>query len=553
MRAPLLALLLGACDRSPVDGGVDTTDPVDTVDPVDTPEPSVPVPLPPVQLLIRASLDLRGVRPSLAELSQVQADPSTLDGLIDSFFADPRFGRRVRETFDEVFQIRDEDSFVPVGDLGLLWRDTAMWEAIGEEPTRMLERIATDDLPYSEFVTGDWTMANEVLGDLFLTDYPRGASGWLPVHYTDGRPRAGVLVSSGWWWQVGSMINNLNRGRANKVSSALMCFNYLNSEIDFTAAAVTNSEAALGDAIRTDPACTACHDTLDPLASTLYGFWFPSSDKSDVFSVRQYHPEQERLWRAFDAPAPAFHGQAVTGLAELGQRIAADDNYNRCFVQHSFEALLRRQPASDERDVVNAAYDRFVASGLVVREAWRSIVASEAYRNGAGDQAPKMVTPALLASVVEDLTGFHWTEEDWDLLRAPLRGYMPLAGGIDGIARTTGIVEPTPTLAAVQAQVAAMAARVVAEHDLADLSSARLLRGIDGTETVYGGPGEARLRAQLVALHLQLTGETVAEDDPQLQAELDLWGELIASGTSPLVAWTSVLTVLLRHPNLVSY
>lgn len=557
MRAALLLAGLFACDRSSdVDVGqvpdpVDTVEPVDTV--VDTPDAPPLTPLPPVQLLIRASLDLRGVRPSLAEIAQVKADPMALDPLIDTFFVDPRFGRRVRETFDEVFLIRDEDSFVPVADMGLGWPATAMWEAIGEEPTRMLERIASDDLPYSELVTGDWTMANEVLGDLFLTDYPRGETGWRPVHYTDGRPRAGVLVSSGLWWQVGSMINNLNRGRANKISSALMCFNYLNAEIDFTAVNVSNSEEALGNALRTDPACTACHDTLDPLASTLFGFWYPGSEKSDLIGVQQYHPEQERLWRSFGSVPPAFRGQPVTGLAELGQRMAATDDYNRCFVQHSFEALVRRQPEADERADLTAAYDRFVASGLLVREAWRSIVASDAYRNGQGDLAPKMVTPALLSSSVEELTGFRWTEGDWDLLRAPLRGYMPLAGGVDGITRTAGIVEPTPTLAAVQAQVAAMGARVVAEHDLANLASARLLRGIDGAEAVDGGAGEARLRAQLVALHLQMTGEDVATDDPQLQAEVDLWAEAVAGGAPPVVAWTSVLTVLLRHPNLVSY
>jgi hypothetical protein len=560
MPRPLLLSLALGCAGAPEPSGepvqppeapeTDTPAPQEPAEPV---EPTLPAytPLDPLRLLVRASLDLRGVRPSLAEIARVDADPAALDGLIDSFFFDPRFGRRVREVFDEVLLIRDEAPFVAVDKLDTPWPEEAIWEAIGEEPSRMLERIANDDLPYSAFVTADWTMVNEVTAALLPTDYPYGATGWRVARYIDGRPAAGMLVSSGLWWQHGSTVNNQNRGRANQISRILLCFDYLDSEIDFTGITSLDSEAALGAAIRNDPGCAACHASLDPLASLLYGFWFPLAARNDLADIRTYHPERERLWADYGGLPPAFHGEAVQGLADLGRRIAEEDAYARCFVQRSWEGLLRRPPLPEEAPWVTEALAAFREGGLHIRDAWRAIVRSGAWRNGAGELAPKIATPAVLSSAVEELTGFRWTEGGWDLLRGPMRGYGPAAGGIDGNLRSEGLTEPTATLVLVQAQLAAMAASYVAYADLADPPRARLLTRVDGTETLE--THEAALRAQLVDLHLRVAADRVQPDDPRLTAELALWDELFDASGEPAVAWTAILTVLLRDPHVVSY
>lgn len=417
----------------------------------------------------------------------------------------------------------------------------------------MLERIAAEDLSYAEWVTADWTMADEVLADVLPVEYPAGAEGWRVSRYLDGRPQAGVLVSSGWWWQQGSMLNNLNRGRANQVSRVLLCFDYLESEIDFAGVSALDSEAALGEAIRTNPSCAACHDTLDPIASSLYGFWFPSSAKHDLFDIQTYHPERERLWLTLGGPPPGLHGEPVNGLADLGARIAAEDGYARCFVEHSWRGLLRREPAPEEEPWLDAAHQAFAASGLRLREAWRAIVQTAAWRNGVGDRAPKLVTPAVLSSEIEELTGFRWEERGWDLLRAPVEGYGPLVGGVDGISRSTRLTEPTPTLAVVVAQVAAMAGSYVARRDLADPDRARLLTRVTGLERVDGGAGEAAIRAQIVDLHLRVAAERLAPDDARVDAELGLWQEILGVTADSTAAWAAVITLLLRHPSVVVY
>ena len=45
---------------------------------------------------------LRGVRPSLAELRAVAADPGRLPGFVDRYLASPEFGTTIRDLHNEV-------------------------------------------------------------------------------------------------------------------------------------------------------------------------------------------------------------------------------------------------------------------------------------------------------------------------------------------------------------------------------------------------------------------------------------------------------------------
>ena len=76
LTVPMLPLLLAACQGEP-----DLT-----------------------PLLVRASLDLRGVRPTVEELDWVRTDPSTLDNYLEAYLQDARFGDRVLSLFGNVYR-----------------------------------------------------------------------------------------------------------------------------------------------------------------------------------------------------------------------------------------------------------------------------------------------------------------------------------------------------------------------------------------------------------------------------------------------------------------
>lgn len=194
-------LLMLACNRAPTDPG----------------DAALPT-MSDTQLLTRASLDLRGVRPTAAELDQGDGDPASLDGLIDAYLVDARFERRVLELYSDVYLTRADGFEQYASQFGL--DDQAAFErAVGEEPLRILARVAAEDLPWTDIVTADWTMANEITAAMWPLDYPAGSTGWQVARYTDDRPAAGVLTATGMWWRYASTDSNANRKRANAASA----------------------------------------------------------------------------------------------------------------------------------------------------------------------------------------------------------------------------------------------------------------------------------------------------------------------------------------------
>ncbi len=206
----------------------------------------------PVAQLFRASLDLRGVRPTLEEIDRVHADPDEYEGLVDDFLNDDRFVDRVVNLYTEVFLTRADGYAVGATDYGLPGSDQfAFVRSVGDEPLRILAHIVENELPYTEIVVGDWTMANELLAQAWPLDYPEDETGWKKVHYTDSRPAAGILSTNSMWWRYGSTASNANRGKANAISKILLCNDYLSKTISFDRSVNLLDDDALNDALKT--------------------------------------------------------------------------------------------------------------------------------------------------------------------------------------------------------------------------------------------------------------------------------------------------------------
>lgn len=540
----MIALLLALACR-PEPAAVPT--PAPEPDPVagDTPEP-----LDDVALLERLSLDLRGVRPTPAEVAAVEADPAAIDTMVDTFLADPRFGERVQDLWGDVLLTRQDTWQLGAEDFGLD-DEIAFAAAVGEEPLRLLRRVAEEDLPWTEAVTGDWTMADEHLAAAWPVDYPGGATGWQVVRYTDGRPAAGVLATNGLWWRYRSTEGNANRGRANAISRALLCNDYLDREIEFDRSVDLLDEEAVKNAVATNPACVACHVSLDPLASFLYGFWHTLDYSAP--ELTQYHAERESLWEEVTGTPPGYYGEPGYGLADLGRFMADDERYVSCFVQRTFTMLHQRDPELDDTDALVAHREALLAGGLTVRSVVRSVVASPTYRSA--DEARggtlRMLSVDQLGSVIEDSTGFRLTIDGVDQLRSSEDGLRTLAGGADGNAAIRPAELPSATSLLVVERVAEAAADHVVRADAAAPDEARLFVVVAPTTGPDDDPDG--VVDQIRHLHLVLLGDRVAADGPEVAANLELWRELYAIDGDATNAWVGVVTALLRDPELLVY
>lgn len=513
-----------------------------------------PAELPPSALLSRVSIDLRGVRPSIVELEEVDADPTRLDAAIDEYLADPRFEERVVDLFSEIWLTRTETFPVNFEAFDLTGFDYAdVIRSVGEQPLRAVGHVAANDLPITDLVTADWTVADPILARMWPVDYPSGQSGWQRVPWTDGRPAAGVLVSNSVYWRYPSTDSNANRKRANQVSRILLCHDYLTRPIDFDRNVNLLDEGALQDALRNNEGCVNCHATLDPFAAYFFGFWTYEFTANEVSN---YHPSRERLWESALGTAPAFYGEPGDGLEDLGWQIAADERFPQCLTEQVTELLLRRPADLLDADRLTAHREALV-SQMTLRPLFRSVVTSPEYRSAESDPAgravpAKMMTPDLLASTVQDLTGFAWVgSSGQDLLRTDLAGFQTLAGGADGLTVTASSREPNTTVLLVQERLAEAASDYVVEHDLAEPTAARLFRDVKFTETP--DTGRDVMVAQIRALHRRVLGRDVAADGPEVAANLELWTELYALDQDVPRAWAGLLTALLRDPDFLIY
>ena len=508
----------------------------------------------PVAQLFRASLDLRGVRPTLEEIERIHEDPDEYTDLVADFLNDERFVDRVVNLYTEVFLTRADGYSVGATDYGLPGSDQFSFvRSVGDEPLRILAHIVENELPYTEMVVGDWTMANELLAQAWPLDYPEGETGWKQVHYTDSRPAAGILSTNSMWWRYGSTASNANRGKANAISKILLCNDYLSKTISFDRSVNLLDDDALNDALKTNPGCASCHNSLDPLASFLWGTYYV--DYRSPSDLKYYHPERENMWQDYGDVEPAYYGQPGEGLGELGQFIAADPRFIECAVERVFSLMTQRDPTMDDTEKLGEMRQRFIENDLNMKMLFAEVVADPAYRAtelADGENATrKMVTTDMLGSQIEDLTGFVFRSGNVPILETDAGGLRTLAGGIDGQNVTRPATEPMTTLVLVQERYAQAAASHVVIHDRDNPDDTKLFHHIDFHETPENGRDD--MVAQIQSLHLRLFGNHIDVDGPEVEANLELWQDLYEVSLTNEDAWSGLLTVLLRDPDFLFY
>ena len=495
-------------------------------------------------LLRRLSVDLRGVLPSQEEYEAL-SDQNALD-FVDDFLYDERFGRQVRSLFTDYYRTEVDLFSVSGSDFGVL-SEVSFREAVGQEPLRILQEVAESDLPWSTIVTADWTMANETSAQMYPIDYE--GVGWKRSKYTDGRPAAGVMATNSLWWRYTTTQSNANRNRANTLSRILLCNNYLHRPITFERGLDLLDQEAVDDAITNNPSCVGCHQTLDPLAAHLFGFWVLQNDS--YLEVQQYHPDRERAYEQYLGVAPGYYGSPSYGLTHLGEYIAGDERFVGCAVEQVSEQLLGRSFSLTDTAWSTPHRNVFVQDGLLLRSLIRSIVSDPLYRfawyedDDQGSNA-KLMKPSLVASVIAEKTGFVWKYQEDEMFDNDLVGLKKLSGG------GQVFVEPSATyILSISRLVEQAAVYVFMQESQMEATQRTFFVEMDA-ERIFGDDRSAAV-AMIQRWHLLLFGRTIQEDGPEIQANIELWEGLYQIHNEAPEAWVGLLTALLRDPDFIVY
>lgn len=535
------------------------------------PPPTTVTYLAPTEHLARASLALRGIRPSLAELRAVAAEPTSVAGLVDRYLASPEFGATIRDLHDQLLLLHPQlTNFTPPPAPPLeaiTFRD--MNGSIYDEPLRLIEDIVMTDQPYTRIVTASYTMADPTVATVWGLAHSDGA-GWERAAWNDDRGAAGILASPAIYLRHRSVAQNANRARANAISRSLLCHDFSEADIHIDASVNLADPAIVADAVVHNPTCAGCHQAMDPLASYFFPFYQGVFNGFPVpsYPITLYQAGDAGAWASTTGRPPGYFGAAPDGLAGLGQAIAADPRFARCAAVN-FASYFTERPARDLSPAwIAELQDGFVRGGFSARQLVRAIVMSDEFRTASaadpvaaeGVIGYQKVRPRQLSRMLAALTGFTWAADTdatiggrafgrVDYLDDDYLGYRVLAGGIDAFYVTAPTHTMSPTASLVTRAAARRAAAFVVDHDAAAPPGERSLftaAAVDDTDP-------AHVRAEIAELHARIYSELVAPDDPAVDDTAALFGDALAASGDPRRAWTVTLTGMLGDLRAIYY
>jgi hypothetical protein len=472
----------------------------------------------------------------------------------------------------------DEFNTEEYWDYPFLTQNDASWNmdwSIVQEPLELIAHVIMTDKPYRQILTADYTMVNMATdpiyraGTGFSENYtdengfydrsefrefrPGTNTGHVPnddeyerteddeiVNFSGYQewPHAGVLSTHAWLVRYPSTDTNRNRARARWTY-----FHFLGIDIEKSAPRTTDP-VALADTnnpTMNNPACTVCHENLDPVAGAYQSFgdrgtyldqYGGMDSLPDAYKYPEWHGgepgstgyQQGDTWYR-DMRAPGFDGEVAKGqrdsLQWLGYRISRDPRFAAATVRFWWPAIFGADPLTAPEDPSGPDYDqrvtafnaqdaliqelagKFEASGFNAKSLFADMVLSKWYRHsevtsGALAQARnielatvgrgRQLTPEELDRKNLAVFGRTWRQraDNANLLSRESAlsgggdGFAQFYGGIDGATVTQRNRQITPLMSnVVESMATEFACVVVAEQFNLPPSERRLFRGID--------------------------------------------------------------------------
>jgi hypothetical protein len=562
--------------------------------------PNAVVELQPNARLLRASMALRGIRPSLLDIEAIEANSAALNGIVEQYIASPDFGETIRWWQTEMWQLQSEQFYPATPNSPLFGKTGAeISDAVFGETGRLAEYIVTHDRPFTEFVTADYTMMNGITAAIQGMQHTAASEEWTVTPWNGQRPAAGALATTSIYNRHFSAGSNFNRGRANVISTVLLCHNYLDNDVVLDTSIDLSDPEVVSNAVVSNRTCAGCHQTLDPLASALFGF-SPNPELAKVIEYPRvpsaYRKSLEGKWQQTNHRPPQYFGAPLTGLEQLGQSIASDRRFAWCTVARLASELLQVPRSSLEISWLNKLTDDYVAGGHKVKALAKAIVMSSDFAVSHGDPNHSdgsfddnvvgfhRATPRQWAKTIEDLTGFRWRFElnrnalspayersrncdaqgqNCDPTKPPFEGtrggtidimtnnqigFNLLGGGTDAFNTPEPLRTMGPTsLVVLQALATNAASDVIRRESLQSLPDRKLFANFDFATTDAG-----QIKQQLAML-----SRRIFADSPELASqradELSVLYSTIANSSGSVRAWTVVLTTMLSDPEMAYF
>jgi len=482
---------------------------------------------------------------------------------------------------------------------------------MGEEPLELIAYIVENNRPYSEILTANYTMVSQHTDEVYKNGKTVSAGQWQTAQNkghqlktedkfntdADGNmriqdyPHAGVLSTWAYNSQYPTTATNRNRARASWTMK-----HFLGFDIEKSAARVLDiaDVADEGNPTLTNPACTSCHQTLDPIAGTFkyfherVGYKAYGMDSLDD-GYRKAHPSVD--WYQDMLPAGYRDDVASQGedpLQWMAKQLVADYRFATGAVKFWWPAVFgeevldesapRTQYDAQEKLINRLAND--FRNHLNLKYLLADMMLSDQFRvekKADPDQMDEMVslhtgarhllTGKQLLNKTLSLTGHTWDESKPKLLN----DYNLLYGGIDSIT----VMDRARDMSSLMYRVAERQALTlncsIIRHDFDKSKGSRRLFIVVERDSL----DESLILTQIVVLHERLYNREISATSVEAIETYQLFQQLrsarIARGGSNrlqenfrcdynkgasdddkhyvLGPWRGVLAAMMMHPD----
>jgi PKD domain len=245
------------------------------------------------------------------------------------------------------------------------------------EPIELMKYVVNNDRSWTDMVSGNYTVVNAILAQYLQATVngtfanPADDTVFLPATLPSQRlggtrEHAGVLSTQAWLSRFPTTPTNRNRHRVYQLARQ-----FLGTDVSALAVRPIDDGGTFRIPTMENPACAACHDTIDPMAagfqnwqennrflpfkdSTGKDHALPGSYRSSSYpkdaNNQPYYKLGDNWFR--DEKGPGYYGTAMPGgvtgnttaLQWLGAQVAADQRYPLGAVHFWYRAVFGRDP-----------------------------------------------------------------------------------------------------------------------------------------------------------------------------------------------------------------
>ena len=310
---------------------------------------------------------------SLAEAGQLH-DRAAIEAQARRMVDDPRARPVLGRFVEDWLQIQRLDSST---------KDTAMFPEYGPdldaayraEVGRFVDHAVWElDGTLTTLLTTPVAMVNGPLAGVYGVDGPATADEWAAVEL-DPTQRAGLLTTAGFLASHANAMTTSPVARGAFVRNQMLCQVLLPPAGLVIQLPPFDPDVSGRERLaqhRADPACSVCHDLMDPV-----GFGFENYD-----AIGQWRTTEGNNL-AIDASGELAEagevGGPFVGGVELANKLASSELVRACVALQTFRAAAgREEAAADECSVVQTE-ERFLESGADMRELLVALTQTDAF------------------------------------------------------------------------------------------------------------------------------------------------------------------------------